>query len=199
MRVLLGGGIGSGKSAVASLFAARGAVVIDSDRLGHQVLEPGAEAFDAVSARWPQVVVDDRFDRAKLASIVFGDAGSLAELEAISHPAIVRRIQAEAEAAGETAVFVEVPVMLPMHRVRHGDDPGATWVHVFVDAPEEVRLERAIARGGDAEDIRRRMRSQDDRQRWLSWAAHVIVNDGSRTTLERAVDELWDDLTRGSG
>lgn len=183
MRVLLGGGIGSGKSAVAALLADRGAVVIDSDRLGHRVLEPGAEAFAAVSKRWPEVVVDGRIDRARLASIVFADPDALSELEAISHPAIMRRIGSEAEAAGDAPVVVEIPVLLPIE--------GGSWRRVLVDAPEGVRLDRAVRRGADREDTRHRMLAQAGRDEWLAWADHVIGNDRSLHDLEQAVEVLW--------
>lgn len=172
---------------MASLLADRGAVVIDSDRLGHQVLEPGAEAFEEVTKRWPGVVVAGRIDRGRLASIVFADPKALSELEAISHPAIVRRIGSAAEAAGEAPVVVEIPLLLPVE--------GERWRRVFVDAPEDVRVDRAVRRGADREDTRRRMLAQASRDEWLSWADHVITNDGSIHDLERAVDGVWAKLT----
>jgi dephospho-CoA kinase len=190
LRILLAGGIGSGKSAVASLLAEQGALVIDADRLGRSVLEPGAEAFDAVTGRWPQVVVDDRIDRACLASIVFGDADALAELEGISHPAIVARIRALVDAAGTAPVVVEVPVIITID--------GGGWVRVFVDAPPDLRVERVTARGGDPADTRRRMEAQPSRSEWLAWADRVLVNAGSKEELNSAVDDLWRDLT-GAG
>ena len=83
-RVVLCGGIGSGKSTVGTLLAARGAFVIDADEVGHRVLEPGGRAFDPVAGRWPSVVVDNAIDRGALGRIVFDDAAQLAELEAIT-------------------------------------------------------------------------------------------------------------------
>jgi dephospho-CoA kinase len=189
-RILLAGGIGAGKTAVASLLADRGALIIDADSLGRSVLEPSGEAFDAVTERWPQVVVDGRIDRPLLASIVFGDADALAELEAISHPAIVARIRALVDAAGTAPVVVEIPVIIAID--------GDTWVRVFVDAPSDLRLERVTARGGDAADTRRRMQAQPSRSEWLAWASRVLVNAGSHEELTPMVDDLWRDLT-GAG
>lgn len=187
LRILLAGGIGSGKTAIASLLAEQGALIIDADRLGHSVLEPGGEAFDAVTDRWPQVVVDGRIDRARLASIVFGNADALADLERISHPAIVARIRALVEASGTAPVVVEVPVIIAI-----GDD---AWVRVFVDAPSDLRVERVTARGGDPADTRRRMEAQPSRAEWLTWADRVLVNAGSKEDLTDAVNDLWRDLS----
>jgi dephospho-CoA kinase len=190
VRLLVGGGIGSGKSAFGRFLARRGATVVDSDRLGHRVLEPGAEAYDPVASRWPQVIVDGRVDRAALASIVFDDPDALADLEAISHPAIVRRIESIA-AATDAPLVVEVPLMLPI-----GNEG---WVRVFVDAPAAVRLGRAVERGADREDTIRRMGAQAGRDDWIAWADHVIDNGGGVDDLERAVDRLWSSILPTTG
>ncbi|NNL69734.1 MAG: dephospho-CoA kinase, partial [Acidimicrobiia bacterium] len=91
-RILLSGGIGAGKSAAARIIAARGYPVIHADKIGHAVLEPEGEAFPAVAARWPEVVVDGMIDRPRLAEIVFDDPAALTELESLTHPAIAARI-----------------------------------------------------------------------------------------------------------
>jgi dephospho-CoA kinase len=183
---MLAGGIGSGKSMVASLLAERGALVIDADQLGHRVLEPDGEAFDAVSQRWPQVVVDGKVDRSRLGSIVFDDPAALVELEAISHPAILSRIRSLVGTAGAMPVVVEIPVIIPLG--------GDVWMHLFVDAPEDLRVERVTDRGGDPADTRRRIEAQPSRTEWFAWADRVLVNDGSEETLRAAVDDLWNEL-----
>lgn len=190
MRVLLAGGIGSGKTAVASLLAEHGALIIDADQLGHDVLEPGAEAFAVVVRRWPQVLVDGRIDRTRLASIVFGDTDALAALEAISHPAIVTRIRNTVKTAAAAPVVVEVPIIILIG--------GDVWVHVFVDAPEDLRVERVTARGGDPADTLRRMTAQPSRSDWLAWADRVLENTGTKEDLTRDVNDLWRDLTSAS-
>ena len=186
-RIMLAGGIGSGKSMVAAILADRGALVIDADQLGHRVLEPDGEAFDAVSQRWPQVVVDGKVDRSRLGSIVFDDPEALAGLEAISHPAILTRIRSLVDTVGARPVVVEIPIIIPIG--------GDVWMRVFVDAPEEVRLERVTARGGDPTDTRRRIEAQPSRTEWFAWADRVLVNAGSTEDLEAAVDHLWNELT----
>lgn len=181
---MLGGGIGAGKSEVADFLAGQGALVVVADRLGHDILEPGGAAFDDVARRWPGVVVGGRIDRSKLAAIVFSEPSELAELEAMTHPHIVAAI-AERAAAGSGTVVVEVPVMLRLD----GD-----WVRVFVDAGEQLRIDRATARSGDRDDVRRRAAAQADRDEWLAWADEVITNDGTTDDLKEAVDRLWERL-----
>jgi dephospho-CoA kinase len=184
-RFVVGGGIGSGKTTVARLIGRLGATVIIADEVGHQVLEPGGQAHDAVAAEWPQVVVSGTIDRRALAAIVFADGEELARLEAITHPAISARIR-EQVAAIDGAVVLETPVPGVV------DDPD--WIRVYVDAAPERRLGRAVARGGDPDDVKRRMAAQLERGEWLRWADEVIVNEGTMEDLEAAVDHLWNSV-----
>jgi dephospho-CoA kinase len=184
IRIVLSGGIGSGKSTVARRLAARGAVVVSADELGHRVLEPGGEAFAAVARRWPAAVVEGRIDRRRLAAIVFRDPDELAALEAMTHPAIARRVAAEVTAAGARPVVVELPVL-------GREIVGGDFLHVLVEAPEEVRLRRVVARGGDPEDAARRIAVQPAPEEWRRWADVVIVNDGDLEELDARVEELW--------
>ena len=184
-HVVLGGGIGSGKSLVAALLDAAGAAVISADEVGHRVLEPDGAAFTEVAARWPSVVVKGRIDRPRLAGIVFRDPAELAALEALTHPAIIETILDRVTEI-DRPVIVEVPLIL---------DLGDGWFTVFVDADHEVRIERAVARGADETDVRRRAAAQADREEWLLWADHVIVNDGTKEELGTQVDALWLQVT----
>ncbi len=187
MRALLGGGIGSGKSAVAALLRKLGAVVIDADMAGHRVLEPGGEAFDQVAARWPEVVRAGRVDRGALGAVVFADPAQLAELEAITHPAIAARIAAAVVAADAEVVVVEVPVLANL--------VGEGWPRLVVDAPDAARVARSVARGMDEADVRRRMASQPGREEWLAAADYVVDNSGTWEDLAAEVDRLWAWLT----
>jgi dephospho-CoA kinase len=180
LRVLMGGGIASGKSLVGRRLEELGAVVVEADRLGHAVLEPDGEAFAAVSERWPSVVVDGRIHRSLLAEIVFADPGQLADLESVTHPAIVRLVTDLASHGGD--LIVEVPLIL--------DIPG-DWTRVFVDADDGIRLLRAVERGGDERDIRKRMLSQPSRDEWLKWCDVTIDNSGSIEELRSQIDALW--------
>ena len=180
IRIVLGGGIASGKSALGRRFDGIGVTVVDADLLGHSVLNPDGEAYESVIDRWPSVVIGYRIDRGALAEIVFADPEQLNELEGLTHPAIIDRIN---EIADRTAdLVVEVPLIL--------DVPGE-WMKVFVDANPETRLRRAIERGNSEADVRRRMDNQPSRDEWLAWCDKTVNNDGSLEDLERQIDSLW--------
>ncbi len=181
-RVLVGGGIGAGKSSVMALFAGAGYRVIVADDVGRSVLAPGAPAVTAVARLWPDVVHEGVVDRAALAGIVFADAPSLVALESITHPVIADAIAAEIEGHRTEAVCVEIPVL--------GMLDGPTWHRVAVVAPVDIRLARAVGRGGDADDVRRRMASQPDDHAWRAWADTVIDNGGAWADTERLVSHL---------
>lgn len=151
------------------------------------MLEPEGEAFAAVSARWPGVVVNGIIDRSRLAAIVFEDSDALAELESLTHPAIAARILnlVERETDAEL-VAVELPVLLPIL--------GDGWTRVVVDAPLEVRTQRLRDRGMEEGDIEARMAAQPSRSEWRSAADHVLKNHGSLRDLEAEVDRLLETL-----
>ena len=183
IRILLGGGIASGKSVAGGRLAHHGVTVVEADRLGHSVLEADGEAFELVSERWHSVVDNQRIDRRALAEIVFSDPGQLAELAAMTHPPIVRRINEFASM--ESDLVVEIPLIL--------DVPG-DWMRVIVDADENLRVRRGIERGGNEADVRRRMASQPDRAEWMAWADEIMDNNGSADDLKKQVDDLWHGL-----
>lgn len=183
VRVLLGGGIGCGKSLAGRRLAELGAVVVDADRIGHAVIAHGGEAHVSVSRRWPSVVTESGIDRERLGRIVFTSGPQLRELEAMTHPAIVRRITAIAE--GSEDLVVEIPLILEI--------PGA-WTTVYVDASPDRCLRRAIDRGLDEEGVRKRMKNQPPRWKWLAWADWTLDNNGTPEDLVEHVDELWAEL-----
>lgn len=182
MRVLLSGGIGSGKSAVSRALESRGIVVLDADRAGHEVLEPGGEAFDSVVSRWPEVLVDGRIDRRALGRVVFGNPDTLAELETYTHPAIRARLDRSVASLDSREVVVEMP--LPK------DFMGPGWLRVVVDSPDAVRIQRLRDRGMDSDEIESRMASQPTRQEWRDIADYVVDNSGDRADLDAEVSAL---------
>ncbi len=188
-RIVLAGPIGSGKSTVASLLAARGATVIEADRIGHDVISPDGPAFPAVAARWPDTLDGGSIDRRRLAAIVFADPNALLVLEALTHPHIAARIEARADAAGAEPVVIEMPLT--------ADILGVGWPRLVVLAPAGVRFARAEERGMDPEDVRRRMDAQPPDADWRSGADWVIDNDGSRNDLEAQVDRWWAEVVDG--
>ncbi len=180
VHILLGGGIGAGKGAAGHRFGMLGATVVEADRIGHALLEPGEAVADDVARRWPSVVVEGTIDRAGLARIVFADPEALAELERMTHPSIMRRIGELAQRPGD--LVVEIPVLLA---------PAGSWTRVLVRAPASVRRERAVARGGIPDDIDRRMERQASPDAWMNWADEIIDNAGTLDELHRQVDALW--------
>ncbi|MGI9585724.1 MAG: dephospho-CoA kinase [Acidimicrobiia bacterium] len=181
-RVLLGGGIGAGKSTVAALMGSADFRVVNADAVGREVLAPGTEATTLVGEMWPTVLVDGSIDRRELARIVFSDAFELRRLEAVTHPEIVRRIHEIVEQCGQEDLVVETP--LPGLLAQ--DD----FVNVVVVADRDTRLERAVLRGNDAADTQRRMRAQPSDLEWREWADHVIDNSGTTEATKTAVADL---------
>jgi dephospho-CoA kinase len=187
----LTGGIGSGKSEVARLLAAHGAVVIDADQLAREVVEPGTPGLAQVVAAFGPDVLGPygRLDRKALAARVFSDGAALARLNAIVHPLVAERgAELVAEAPVEAVVVHDVPLL-----VENGLEDAYDLV-VVVDAPEEARLARLAARGLTDEDARARMAAQASSEERLAAADYLVVNDGDLVDLRVRVDELWRNL-----
>ncbi len=188
----LTGGIGAGKSTAATALARRGAVVVDVDGLGRQVLGHGGTAIEAVVERFGDVVRSDSgdIDRQALAGIVFNDERALKDLEAISHPAINDLIDKTVdEFPDESIVVLEMAVLVEStlgYNNRHRYE-----VVVVIEAPTDVRLRRLLDRGMTQEDALARMDAQatDDERRA---AAHFVIgNLGTPEQLADSVGELW--------
>ncbi|HEY7400201.1 MAG TPA: dephospho-CoA kinase [Actinomycetota bacterium] len=193
LLVGLTGGIGSGKSTVADLLAARGAVILDADAFAREAVEPGTRGFEAVVERFGRSIVgaDGRLDRPALASIVFADPERLRELEAIVHPE-VRRMTAErlaAHADTDDVVVLVNPILIEM-----GDHERCNVV-VVVTATPETRVARVVARGMDEADARARLAAQMPSAEQSAVADVVIDNEGTPVDLEHQVDGLWSHLT----
>jgi len=193
LMVGLTGGIGAGKSTVANMLTARGAVVIDADAIAREVVEPGMPALAELVERFgPEILrPDGSLDRAALAAVAFVDDETRKELEAITHPAIgaefLRRV---AEAPADAVVVHDVPLLVESRR---GFEYGAV---IVVEAPLEVRLDRLEARGVARDDARRRIELQatdEDRREVATW---VVDNSGDVGHLEKQVGEIWSELER---
>ena len=187
----LTGGIGSGKSSVSSLLAGHGAVVVDADAITRRLQQPGEPVFDAIVARFgPDVVAaDGTLDRPRLASIVFGDADALAELNRLVHPAVgVAIAEAIAAHAGTGAVVVlDVPLLVESKSPRT-DLAGL----LVVDCPVDVAVRRLVEhRGMDEADARSRIARQASREERLARADHVIDNSGPAEALPALVRRAW--------
>ncbi|MER8000439.1 dephospho-CoA kinase [Streptomyces sp. NPDC095613] len=189
LRLGLTGGIGAGKSEVSRLLAGYGAVLIDSDRIAREVVEPGTPGLEAVVAEFGTAVLtpDGRLDRPRLGGIVFGDQDRLHALNAIVHP-LVRARSAELEAAaGPDAVVVhDVPLL-----VENGM-AGLYDLVVVVDATPATQLDRLVRlRGMDESEARKRLAAQATREERRAVADVVIDNDGPLERLEPQVRAVW--------
>jgi dephospho-CoA kinase len=193
-NVGLTGGIGAGKSEVARMLAEFGAVVIDSDRIAREVVEPGTPGLAAVVAEFgPEVLLPDgTLDRPGLGRLVFGSPERLAALNAIVHPLVGARAAELTAAAGPDAVLVnDVPLLAENHLAELYD------LVVVVDASPATQLDRLVRlRGMSEADARARMAAQASREERLAVADVVIDNDGPLEALAPQVRELWARLCR---
>ena len=208
LRVGLTGGLGSGKSTVASMLAALGAVVVSADEIGRALMEPGQPVFAAIVARFGEGVQSStgELDRLALSRLAF-NGGRIEELNAIVHPAVIARQEAIAAEAGKwltDGVFVVESALL--FQTAHGGEGG--WRKrfdrvVLVVAPEELRVERFVARtlgaGSPAEgerevaraEARRRMTRQLPESETRALADYVVRNVGTREALRVEIEALW--------
>ena len=189
LRVGLTGGIGSGKSTVSAQLAALGAVVVDADAVAREVVEPGTPALAAVVERFgPGILTaDGRLDRPALGRVVFGDSGALADLEAITHPAIWSRTAELVAAARPDAVVVhDMPLIV--------EKGMAAQYHlvVVVGTSEEVRVRRLVDQRGMPEaDARARLASQASDEQRRDVADVWLDNEATTEALRVAVLRLW--------
>ena len=190
----LTGGIASGKSTVARQLVARGAVHVDADALAREVVEPGTETLDRICKTFGADVIDEqgRLDRAALGSIVFSDPARLAQLNAMTHPAVWALAQeriANARAVDPLAVVIyDVPLLVEASANR----PIRFDLIVVAHASAATRLERLVElRGMTREEAGRRISAQADDRARLAIADVVINTGGSLESTREQVDALW--------
>ncbi|NUR84269.1 MAG: dephospho-CoA kinase [Nonomuraea sp.] len=196
LKIGLTGGIGSGKSEVSRRLAARGAVVIDADRIAREVVEPGTPGLARVVAAFGEDVLhpDGTLNREKLGAIVFADSERLAALNAIVHPLVGERVAELQRAAPADSILVYDVPLLAENKLAPMYD-----VVVVVDASDEVRIARLTGvRGMSEEDARARIAAQATREARLAVADQVILNEGSLDDLDAEVAKLWAHLTAES-
>ena len=195
MKVGLTGGIGAGKSTVADLFSQKGAVVIRSDELARQVIEPQTPGFQQVVDRFGKDLVNAEgyIDRAKLAQIVFHDDAALKDLENIIHPLVRSKTnQIIDQHTSETIIVNEIPLLLEKKMESLFD------FLVIVISSEKNRLERLAQRGLTAEQATARMVKQVSDDERKAAADFLIVNDGNLDQLEADVEKIWQTLQERS-
>ncbi|MCZ6808400.1 MAG: dephospho-CoA kinase [Proteobacteria bacterium] len=197
LRIGLTGGIASGKSTVADLFAAHGVAVIDTDVIARQLVEPGKPALDEIRSAFGSRVFDSdgRLDRRSMRELVFSDASRRAQLESILHPRIRAETAAQSAAAGGPYQIIVVPLLV--------ESPIRQFMDriLVVDCDEDTQLRRLLAR--DAEDesqARRVMAAQASRTDRLAIADDVISNNDDLGSTRSQVDVLHSEyLSLASG
>jgi len=186
----LTGGIGVGKSTAAAVLADLGAVIVDCDQIGRDVARSDGAAYPGMVERFGPGVVgaDGEINRPALAAIVFNDPAALADLNAVTHPAIDTVIAERIAAAPADAT-----VILDMAVLVESDLGKGQYSEVLViEAPLEDRLDRlSQQRGMDPADARARIASQVTDEERRAVADHVVVNDGDVGVLRQRLEAWW--------
>lgn len=187
LRIGLTGGVASGKSTVADMFADRGIPVIDTDVIAREVVEPGRPALAEIKHAFGPEFVDehDALRRRRLRELVFADERKRKRLEAILHPRIRDAALAQAEAAGGPYQLIVVPLLVesPMKELMDRI--------LVVDVGEETQLKRLLERDAESEAQARRMiEAQSSRAARLAIADDVVANDGPLEDTARQVESL---------
>lgn len=184
----LTGGIGCGKSTVADLFAARGAGIVDTDVLAHQLTAPGGAAMPALVQEFGAnfATPDGALDRTRMRDLVFADPGARARLEGILHPMIrAATLDAAMSVAGAYVIFV-VPLL-----VESGTWRSRVQRVLAIDCQEATQIARVMARNGLPEaQVKAIMAAQASRADRLAAADDVIDNDGGQDALAPQVERL---------
>lgn len=188
MRIGLTGGIGAGKSTVSAAFAECGGIIVDSDVIAREVVEPGTEGLAQLVEAFGEDILlpDGALNRPALAAKAFVDDEKRATLNGIVHPQVARRRQEILAAVHDDAVVVEdIPLL-----VETGMAPLFPLV-VVVTADEETRVERLIKRGMDESDARARIKAQAPEEQRRAIADVLLDNSGSQGELAESARDLW--------
>ena len=184
----LTGGIGSGKSAAADLLAARGALVVDTDQIAHQLTAPGGAAMEPIREAFGNGVVaaDGALNRPAMRALAFEDPDARKRLEAILHPMIRAESERQCRAATTPYVVLVVPLLIESgtyrERVRR---------LCVVDCPEDIQVLRVMQRSGlEERQVRAIMAAQASRAERLAAADDVIDNSGGYEELATQVERL---------
>lgn len=187
LRIGLTGGIASGKSTVADMFAELGVPVIDTDVIARELVMPGQSPLAEIRQRFGDMVIDasGNLDRATMRRIIFEDDDARAALEAILHPRIGAETRRRSEAAGGPYQIIVVPLLA-----------GSVLLHfvdrvLVVDCDEETQIRRLLARDAEtSEQARRILAAQASRDERLAIADDVIDNSGLLEATRAAVTRM---------
>ena len=187
LRIALTGGIGSGKSTVAALFAQRGAPVIDADSIARELAAPGRPALQKMIEAFGQNIIqaNGALDRKKLREIIFDDQTAKTRLEAILHPLIYAEIDRRIDRVAYPYCLAVIPLLFETGRQARFDRV------LLIDLPERLQLERALRRDRSAPALIKKMiASQITRADRLQYGADVIDNTGAIDALDGQAQSL---------
>lgn len=187
MRVGLTGGIASGKTTVANLFAELDVPVIDTDIIARELVEPGEPALKALAQAFGTGILDNqgRLDRKRMRVTVFSDEKKRKKLESILHPLIAAKMLAVADQAGGDYQILVIPLLFETGMNNLVDRV------LVVDCSPQIQFERLIARDSEtAAGARRILDAQIDRASRIAQADDLIVNDGDIDALRASVRDL---------
>ena len=192
LRIGLTGGIGSGKSTVASLLVAHGASLVDTDAIARSLTIPGGAAMEAIAASFGGdfIAADGGLDRARMRTAAFADVGARKRLESILHPRIGAEVERLAALATSPMLVIDIPLLVESGRWRARVD--RVWL---VDCAESLQIERVMARSGwTLEAVQAVLAQQANRATRRGAADAVLHNDGiTIEALGREVASLWRD------
>jgi len=186
-RIGLTGGIASGKSTVANLFAALGITIVDTDLLAREVVAPGSALLPRIAGHFGAQVLqkDGSLDRAALRSRVFANPAERQWLERLTHPAIRELTDKRCESATSDYVIVAIPLLVETAGAERFDRV------LVVDCSPEIQLARLQARDGASRaEAERMLAAQATREQRLAVADDVITNDGDLAALREQVEKL---------
>lgn len=194
LRAGLTGGIASGKSTVARMFAALGCVTIDADQIVTQLYQPGCAGHEALVRTYGEAILspDGAIDRLKLAGIALATDADAKKLNALIHPLVIeeqaRLIAAEEQTAGDRIVIVEATLL-----IESGGKSRFDRI-IVVDTDPETQVARAVARGMTREEAERRIARQMPREERLRFADYVIDSSGAMSDTEAATVRVYESL-----
>ncbi|MEY4380297.1 MAG: hypothetical protein RLZZ378_700 [Actinomycetota bacterium] len=187
LRVALTGGIGSGKSSAAEIFAALGAVVVDSDEIARKVLDRESVGFGEVVATFgDQILAAGEIDRKKLGQLVFSDPIARKKLEQITHPLIRKEFERIIKTAPENSIVINQIPLLAESKYDYKFD----YV-IAISAPIEVRKNRLLQRGMKSYEIEQRLAAQANDADRAKISNEVIENSGDLSQLTTNVEKVW--------
>lgn len=194
MKVIgLTGGIGSGKSEIAAFLKELGAGVIDADKVGHEILNPGTPGWHKVIDTFGKDVCNQegKIDRKKLAKIVFQKPEEIDKLNKITHPLILDEIKLrlnQLKQEGFEVAIVEAALL-----IEAGWAPYMNQIWLSI-TPKAITLARLIKRGLSESEAKARIAAQIPGETKINLATAIIINDGSIMELRNKIEKLWDGL-----